>query len=312
MEIQIFNPTQAQPLPEISWNYAELKQQLEAGLANYKGLAYSDDQIGEAKKDRAKLNKLADAIDGKRKEMKALYLRPYEAFEAQAKELVGMVKATVREIDDQVKAYEAARKEEKLRAIQEQYRAMIGDLAELAPYERLHNPRWLNATAGMGAICQELGNKIDRITAGLTAIDGLQLPPELAGPVKAIFLRRFDLPETKPFKEYSRGMKMKLALAVALSHKAKLLLLDEATGGLDPLARDELIGELSRFISDGEHAILLFSHIVSDIEKLCGRVAFLHKGRLILSEEKEALLAAHPGQTLEEIILDITRKERAL
>ena len=193
MEIQIFNPTQAQPLPEISWNYAELKQQLEAGLANYKGLAYSDDQIGEAKKDRAKLNKLADAIDGKRKEMKALYLRPYEALEAQAKELVGMVKATVREIDDQVKAYEAARKEEKLRAIQEQYRAMIGDLAELAPYERLHNPRWLNATAGMGAICQELGNKIDRITAGLTAIDGLQLPPELAGPVKAIFLRDFDL-----------------------------------------------------------------------------------------------------------------------
>ena len=193
MEIQIFNPTQAQPLPEISWNYAELKQQLEAGLANYKGLAYSDDQIGEAKKDRAKLNKLADAIDGKRKEMKALYLWPYEAFEAQAKELVGMVKATVREIDDQVKAYEAARKEEKLRAIQEQYRAMIGDLAELAPYERLHNPRWLNATAGMGAICQELGNKIDRITAGLTAIDGLQLPPELAGPVKAIFLRDFDL-----------------------------------------------------------------------------------------------------------------------
>lgn len=124
-------------------------------------------------------------------------------------------------------------------------------------------------------------------------------------------VRRFDLPEAKPFKEYSRGMKMKLALAVALSHKAKLLLLDEATGGLDPLARDELIGELSRFIADGEHAILLSSHIVSDIEKLCDRVAFLHKGRLILQEEKEALLAAHPGQTLEEIILDMTRKERA-
>lgn len=123
-------------------------------------------------------------------------------------------------------------------------------------------------------------------------------------------IRRFDLPETKPFKTYSRGMKMKLALAVALSHKAKLLLLDEATGGLDPLARDELIGELTAFIADGEHAILLSSHIVSDIEKLCDRVAFLHRGKLILSEEKEALLAAHPGKTLEEIILDITRKER--
>ena len=123
-------------------------------------------------------------------------------------------------------------------------------------------------------------------------------------------IRRFDLPERKPFKTYSRGMKMKLALAVALSHKAKLLLLDEATGGLDPLARDELIGELAAFVADGEHAILLSSHIVSDIEKLCDRVAFLHRGKLILSEEKEALLAAHRGKTLEEIILDITRRER--
>jgi len=193
VEIQIFNPTQAQPLPEISWNYAELKQQLEAGLANYKGLAYGDDQIGGAKKDRARLNKLADAIDSKRKEMKALYLRPYESFEAQAKELVGMVKAAVKEIDDQVKDYEATRKEEKRQSILEQYRAMIGSLAELVPYERLHNPKWLNVSVGMGAICQELGNKIDRITAGLAAIDGLQLPPELAGPVKSTFLRDFDL-----------------------------------------------------------------------------------------------------------------------
>ncbi len=193
MEIQIFNPTQAQPLPEISWNYAELKQQLEAGLASYKGLAYGDDQIGEAKKDRARLNKLADAIDGKRKEMKSLYLRPYEAFEAQAKELVGMVKATVKEIDDQVKAYEATKKEEKHQSILEQYHAMIGNLAELVPYERLHNPKWLNVSVGMGAICQELGNKIDRITAGLAVIDRLQLPPELAGPVKSTFLKDFDL-----------------------------------------------------------------------------------------------------------------------
>lgn len=193
MEIQIFNPTQAQPLPEISWNYAELKQQLEAGLANYKGLAYGDDQIGEAKKDRAKLNKLADAIDGKRKEMKALYLQPYESFEAQAKELVGMVKATVGEIDGQVKAYEAEKKRQKQEAIEAQYQAMIGDLAELVPYSRLHNPKWLNASTGMGAICQELGGKIDRIAAGLAAIDGLQLPPELAGPVKSTFLRDFDL-----------------------------------------------------------------------------------------------------------------------
>lgn len=125
--------------------------------------------------------------------MKALYLQPYESFEAQAKELVGMVKATVREIDDQVKAYEAEKKRQKQEAIEAQYQAMIGDLAELVPYSRLHNPKWLNVSVGMGAICQELGGKIDRITAGLAAIDGLQLPPELAGPVKSTFLQDFDL-----------------------------------------------------------------------------------------------------------------------
>ena len=211
MEIQIFNPTQAQPLPEISWNYAELKQQLEAGLANYKGLAYGDDQMGDAKKDRARLNKLADAIDGKRKEMKALYLQPYEAFEAQAKELVGMVKVTVKEIDDQVKAYEAEKKRKKQEAIMAQYRAMIGELAELVPYERLHNPRWLNVTAGMGAICQELGGKIDRIAAGLAAIDGLQLPPELAGPVKSTFLRDFDLAAALAEKDRLQRQREELA-----------------------------------------------------------------------------------------------------
>ena len=104
-----------------------------------------------------------------------------------------MVKATVREIDDQVKAYEAEKKRQKQEAIEAQYQAMIGDLAELVPYSRLHNPKWLNVSVGMGAICQELGGKIDRITAGLAAIDGLQLPPELAGPVKSTFLQDFDL-----------------------------------------------------------------------------------------------------------------------
>ncbi len=124
------------------------------------------------------------------------------------------------------------------------------------------------------------------------------------------YIQRFNLPETKAFKAYSRGMKMKLALAVALSHNAKILLLDEATGGLDPLAREELLEELKKFLSDGAHAILLSSHIVSDIEKLCSHVAFLHKGRLILNEKKETLLSAYPQKSLEDIILDVTKKVR--
>ena len=81
-------------------------------------------------------------------------------------------------------------------------------------------------------------------------------------------LTRFSLPENKKFKEFSKGMKMKLGLAVALSHEAKLLILDEATGGLDPVVRDEVVDMLAEFTRDETHAILISSNIVSDLEKL--------------------------------------------
>lgn len=103
------------------------------------------------------------------------------------------------------------------------------------------------------------------------------------------FIRRFDLPLTKAFKNYSRGMTMKLAIAVALSHSPRLLVLDEATSGLDPIVRDEILELFSEFTRDEEHSILISSHIVSDLEKLCDYIAFLHKGRLRFCMEKDAL-----------------------
>lgn len=106
-------------------------------------------------------------------------------------------------------------------------------------------------------------------------------------------LERFSLPENKKFREFSRGMKMKLGLAVALSHQAKLLILDEATSGLDPVVRDEVVSILSEFTRDESHSILISSHIVSDLEKLCDYVAFLHRGKLLLCEEKDMLLSEY-------------------
>ena len=106
-------------------------------------------------------------------------------------------------------------------------------------------------------------------------------------------LERFSLPENKKFKEFSRGMKMKLGLAVALSHEAKLLILDEATSGLDPVVRDEVVSILSEFTRDESHSILISSHIVSDLEKLCDYVAFIHRGKLLLYEEKDMLLSEY-------------------
>lgn len=104
------------------------------------------------------------------------------------------------------------------------------------------------------------------------------------------YLSRFDLDDRKLIRDYSRGMRMKLAIAVALSHDPKLLILDEATSGLDPMVRDEILDIFNEFTRDPGHSILLSSHIVSDLEKICDYIAFLHKGKLMLCEEKDQLL----------------------
>lgn len=102
-------------------------------------------------------------------------------------------------------------------------------------------------------------------------------------------LEKFALPQKKAYQTFSRGMKMKLGIAVALSHHAQLLILDEATSGLDPVIRDEILDIFLDFTRDETHSILISSHIVSDLEKICDYIAFLHKGQLMLCEEKDIL-----------------------
>lgn len=107
--------------------------------------------------------------------------------------------------------------------------------------------------------------------------------------VYASLLEKLAVPQEKQFKDFSKGMKMKLGIAVAMSHRPELLILDEATSGLDPVVRDEVLDLFSEFTRDESHAVLISSHIVSDLEKICDYIAFLHKGKLLLCEEKDAL-----------------------
>lgn len=104
------------------------------------------------------------------------------------------------------------------------------------------------------------------------------------------YLKKFGIDTKKKIKTFSRGMTMKFALAVALSHGAKLLILDEATAGLDPVAREEILDILLDFVSNEENSILLSSHISSDLEKIADYITFIADGKLILSEEKDVLL----------------------
>lgn len=104
------------------------------------------------------------------------------------------------------------------------------------------------------------------------------------------YLVQFGLDEKKKIKEFSRGMKMKLGIAAALAHRPDVLILDEATSGLDPIVREEILDIFLDFIQDENHAILISSHITSDLDKIADYLAFIHHGRIILSSGRDDLM----------------------
>jgi len=109
----------------------------------------------------------------------------------------------------------------------------------------------------------------------------------------ADYLERFSLPSGKKIGKFSKGMKMKLQIACALSHNAELLVMDEATTGLDPVVRDEILHIFMEYLQTGERSILMSSHITSDLEKIADTVCFINKGKILLSGCKDVILENH-------------------
>ena len=162
LELQIFSPSEDGYIKEIRWNFDELKTAIAAKVEDYKGLTYTDEQMTEAKKDRAELNRFRSALDAKRKEIKKRCLAPYEAFEAQMKELTHLVDEPIEMIDSQLAEYD-----NRLRAEKEEQIEALFEAAQFQPFvtlERIKDPRWLNRSYKLSQVEQDMRDRKEQIS----------------------------------------------------------------------------------------------------------------------------------------------------
>ena len=177
MELKIYNPSEDGFMKAIEWNYDELKAELVKKLEYYKGLVYTEDQIKEAKADRAKLNALTTAIDDKRKQMKKQCLQPYEQFEAQIKDLLAVIKEPIGLIDSQIKGYEEEKKAKKLeevKALFEKLKDAAGEGLEFVSFEQIFEDKFLNASLSLKMVETVINNKFNAIKCNLKTIAELK------------------------------------------------------------------------------------------------------------------------------------------
>lgn len=158
-------------MPDIRFNAEEIKQYAREVAQQYTGLAYTEDQIQDAKKDRANLNKLVKALDTKRKDVKKQYMEPYNAFEVEIKEIIGIVQEPMSLIDRQLLDYEENRKAQKKETIEKIFAAAA--FPEWVDLEQIWDPKWLNATVSINTVETEIYNRKDRILADVEVINNL-------------------------------------------------------------------------------------------------------------------------------------------
>lgn len=199
MELVIYNPKENGFLQKIDWNFKDLKTEITTKIEEYKGLVYTDEQIKEAKADRAKLNKLIDALEGKRKEIKRQVMIPYIEFEKQEKELVTIINAAVTGIDGQVKAYEERQRAEKKEKVQKIYEECIGDLDRILSFEKVFKPQYVNASTTLKSIKEEIQAFITKVDQDLKAINADT--GKYVFEMKEAYLKNYDMAEALQAKQ---------------------------------------------------------------------------------------------------------------
>lgn len=191
MEFRLINPTEDGFLRRIQWNKEELEAAVRAKIAGYENVVYTEENIKAAKNDRAELNKLIKAIEERRKQVKNIINKPYAVFEEELKEITALINEPVALIDKQVKAFEEKQKEEKKAAIKATYDENIGDLAEVLPFEKIFDSRYLNQTYKLATAQKEIVDKIDTVKTDLETIDSLDSKYKLNA--KDVYIKTLDL-----------------------------------------------------------------------------------------------------------------------
>ncbi|BDQ35896.1 hypothetical protein SYK_02560 [Pseudodesulfovibrio nedwellii] len=191
MELKIISPSEDGYIKSIEFNFDELKTGLGSSLEKYQGLAYTDETIQEAKKDRATLNTLKKALNAKRLEIKKRCLAPYDEFEAKIKELTGLVDQPMLAIDSQVKGYEERKRTEKSDKIKAYWDAQESNVKTLVQLDRIFDKRWLNVTYSMAKVETAITDFFEKVESELALIE--ELDTEFSDQVVRMYLKEFNV-----------------------------------------------------------------------------------------------------------------------
>lgn len=191
MELRILSPMEDGFVKKIEWNNEELKEAISAKVQDYKGLQYTEETIKEAKKDKATLNKLREAIETERKRIKKQCMAPYELFEKQVKEVLAIIDEPIQLIDSQIKEAEEQRRLEKKQKVLEIYEENIGNLKGILPFAKVFKNEYLNVSKSLKSITEEITALISKVNQDMDVIEELDTKYELQ--VKDMYVKTLDL-----------------------------------------------------------------------------------------------------------------------
>ena len=218
MEFRLISPTESGFLKHIEWNKKELLAAVRSKVASYEGIVYTEETVKSAKNDRAELNNLVKAIDERRKKVKEVINQPYAEFEKELKEITDLIKKQSAEIDEQVKAFETAEKEEKKAKIMEAYEKAIGNLAEILPFSKVFDQRYLNKTCKLASAIAEVQKKIEQVKTDLETIESVCGKYKLNA--KDVYVRTLDLSKAMAEEKRLKDLEEKLEVERIQKEKA--------------------------------------------------------------------------------------------